>query len=1024
MQNLSLSRNPNLSYVKSQDQNTKPDLQISHDFQNNWWTGLAPDKCPGFDKERNCLVSLPLLNLDICTRQDVLDYFNNSWTLTELLFSGLVSEKAFFNAAYHQLRHPLIFYYGHPAVLYINKLRLAGLLENPVDVYLEKILETGVDEMSWDDMSKNEMLWPKVSEVKSYRQKVYNLISNLILTHPDLMTAGSKKADSKWWALWMGIEHEKIHFETSSVLMRELPHEWVLVPKYFPPISKFSTDKVIKEIKWLNFKESSISWGKEKIQNSYGWDNEYGRRCVNLKEFTVSETQITNLQFYDFVKSGAYIDDQYWEAEGLQWRKFRNVKRPTFWMASGPEGLHEYKLRTIFDVIDMPWDWPVEINYHEAKAYINWFNKRENKNLRFRLLTEAEYQYLISLEKNETVLQSKSYKETKIEKPDYNFNFFNSSPEPVNHKLRGNVWHWLEDQFNPLEGFEVHKFYDDFSTPCFDGKHQMILGGSFISCGHESSRYARFHFRPHFFQHAGFRIAATLDGSADNGAFKFKKDNNYIHQQRKNFLAQMQNESWWRNLDQPLDLKPDQQNTELQTAINFLSDYRIKFKDQNPAGKEHVSLKQAEPKIPYQASADFPMDSSSLKEILKVIFNDLQVFSQLPGHPQYAGYLAGSGNVYSSIADLIASDLNPFSGHYSFAPGLVQLEAEVIKWFLNLFKYSQKESLGFFTSGGSLAILSAISLARYHSGFDYSKLRLYASDQSHHCVPKAMKILGFEDSSYVTIPTNENLEISINDLEIQIQKDIAQGLKPFMIVGTVGTTTSGSVDDLKKIAEVSKRYNLWFHVDGAYGAGFYITEIGKKMLEGIELSDSMSFDPHKSFSIPYGTGLLLVKDKDKLVYKYSGDKKYMPPENIFDDTGLKIDFSEISPELSKPLRGLRLWLPLKVLGLQPFILNLEEKLKLAQFAQDELSKDNRFVICTKARLSLFTFYVNNTSTEISNEKTKKLLEKINSSGKSFFSPSWIKNQFVIRWNLLSHQTHYNDVNKMLLELKELVSYVY
>ena len=136
-QTVSLTRNPNLSAPKV-DRSSPNEVQQK--FGDRWWTGVHPEKCVGFDREKKYLAALPLINLEICTRQDVLDYFDNTWTLTEILFSSLKHESTYVRPPYHQLRHPLAFYYGHPAVLFLNKLRLAGVVDNPVDLYLEKVL--------------------------------------------------------------------------------------------------------------------------------------------------------------------------------------------------------------------------------------------------------------------------------------------------------------------------------------------------------------------------------------------------------------------------------------------------------------------------------------------------------------------------------------------------------------------------------------------------------------------------------------------------------------------------------------------------------------------------------------------------------------------------------------------------------------------------------------------------------------------------------------------------------------------
>ena len=200
-----------------------------------WWTGVAPQACPGWSDTKKHLSSLPLLNLETCTRREVLDYFDNTWTLTEQLFSALQHEASFYLQPYHQLRHPLVFYYGHPASLYINKLRVAGVIDEGIDAHYEVLFETGVDEMSWDDLSQSSVAWPAVREVHAYRQRVYSTVRSLIESHEGLADGHAPiEQSSPLWSLVMSFEHERIHLETSSVLMREMaqpllrrPEGWV-----------------------------------------------------------------------------------------------------------------------------------------------------------------------------------------------------------------------------------------------------------------------------------------------------------------------------------------------------------------------------------------------------------------------------------------------------------------------------------------------------------------------------------------------------------------------------------------------------------------------------------------------------------------------------------------------------------------------------------------------------------------------------------------------------------------------------
>lgn len=399
--------------------------------------------------------------------------------------------------------------------------------------------------MLWDDMHKNDMVWPTVSEVYEYRKDVYDAVAHVIMNHPSLESVDGKgvvvNQDHPMWSLFMGFEHERIHLETSSVLFRETPIELVQRPANWPGLhpSAFEVaQRRSRPIEGVDYPPNemvpvqgkTVELGKPLDFPSYGWDNEYGQRTVTVPDFQASKHMVTNGEFWQFVAEGGYRNREYWCDDGWSWRTHRNMKWPFFWKPAGPAGSHEYVLRTIFEEVPLRWDWPVDVTYYESKAYCRWKQERDGgspTSRPYRVLTEAEHQVIrhdmhnldaarANVEADKVMVTSGSQFARGPTGANLNMAFSSGSPVdafPPSHTGHrdtvGNGWEWTEDHFNPLKNFEAHHVYDDFSTPCFDGKHSMIVGGSFMSTGDEASVFARFHFRPHFLQHSGFRLVAS-----------------------------------------------------------------------------------------------------------------------------------------------------------------------------------------------------------------------------------------------------------------------------------------------------------------------------------------------------------------------------------------------------------------------------------------------------------------------------------------------------------------------------------
>lgn len=424
-------------------------------------------------------------------RAEIKAYFLNTWQTYDALFALINDDDAFYLRP-EALRHPLIFYFGHTATFYINKLMLGKYINSRVNEKLEAICAVGVDEMSWDDLDSRHYDWPEAVEVRDYRKQVSELVCQLI---DDMPLSLPIRQDSLAWIILMGCEHERIHLETSSVIMRMLPLNYLTPNEHWPtcPFSQAAPENTLRPVDG-----KLVEFGKPESHQTYGWDNEYGCAKLDVTSFNASQFLVSNSEFLDFVKAGGYESSKFWTEEGQNWLNYKQAKMPRFWF----EKNGKYFQRNLLDEIELPLDWPVEVNYLEAKAFCNYLAEKTGKHI--RLPSEAEWYCLRDMIPDDIT-------EWKEAQGNINLEYFASST-PVNRfahngffDIVGNVWQWTESPIDGFDGFEVHPLYDDFSTPTFDGKHNLIKGGSWISTGNEAIKYSRYAFRRHFFQHAGFR---------------------------------------------------------------------------------------------------------------------------------------------------------------------------------------------------------------------------------------------------------------------------------------------------------------------------------------------------------------------------------------------------------------------------------------------------------------------------------------------------------------------------------------
>jgi len=444
----------------------------------------------------NFILNHQPLNLQNCSQEEIINYLNSAWQTEDILFKTILKLDTFYLNP-DPLRNPLIFYLGHSAVFYINKLVIVGLLNQGINPYYEKLFEMGVDPETPQELQEAiaSRQWDTVDNIWQYRNQAYQTIINVIENTPLSLPIN---AESPWWAIIMGIEHQRIHVETSSMLIRQLPCE--LIAK--PDISHYATSQgKPPQNEMIKLQGGIITLGNSIENNLYGWDVDFGNREIKVKPFAVNKYMITNSEFLEFVRENGYQNPHYWSESAWNWKENYQVNSPKFWLKKDDQ----YLYRAMFDELELPLDFPVEVNHYEATAYCNYLSQKLARN--FRLITEAEWHF--ASQGNEEI-------------SNYSLNFNYISPHAVGsltqskskfdiYDLRGNIWEWLGDIFTPLANFKPHYLYADYSAPFFDNQHYLLKGGAWATNGYEATSFYRNWFRPYFYQHAGFRLAESID---------------------------------------------------------------------------------------------------------------------------------------------------------------------------------------------------------------------------------------------------------------------------------------------------------------------------------------------------------------------------------------------------------------------------------------------------------------------------------------------------------------------------------
>jgi aromatic-L-amino-acid/L-tryptophan decarboxylase len=457
----------------------------------------------------------------------------------------------------------------------------------------------------------------------------------------------------------------------------------------------------------------------------------------------------------------------------------------------------------------------------------------------------------------------------------------------------------------------------------------------------------------------------------------------------------------------PLDPTPDQMREMGHAALDYLIEFTAS-QDAQPAldveGAIDAARSVREPPPEDGGSFDRLMDQVDL--IAAKAYNTTG--------PGYLPFIPGGGLFAAALGDFMATGINRFVNLWGQGPVGAQIEYNVVRWLCDLFGYGP-ESRGILTTGGSVANLSALVAARKAKlPEDFLSGTLYVSEQVHASNAKAASIAGFPVANVRSVPVTPDLRMDVGALRGMLAADRSDGRTPFFVIASAGTTNTGAIDPIGEIADIAAREDLWLHVDGAYGGFFQLTERGRAAFAGIERADSITLDPHKGLFLPYGTGSLVVRDGARLREAHFVGQHYLqdfPPEDEIPN------FTEYSIELSRDFRGLRVWFPLVLHGVNAFREALDEKLDLARYLYEELSTIPELELFGDPELTVVPFRLR----QGGEEANRRLLDLINASKRVVLSSTLLQGDFTIRACILSHRTHRDRIEECVQIVRRAVA---
>ena len=456
-------------------------------------------------------------------------------------------------------------------------------------------------------------------------------------------------------------------------------------------------------------------------------------------------------------------------------------------------------------------------------------------------------------------------------------------------------------------------------------------------------------------------------------------------------------------------------------AATLVSEYFATIRERPVIAPNHAG------KTKQSVNLELPVEGRPLDQL----FDECRTIMDLSrhnGHPRFFGYVASPSTPIGAYADLIASALNANITCWRSAPGGTEIEQLVVRWLGSLIRYDDN-ARGLLTSGGSMANMIALLIAsRRKGGVAAARkglwnagapMTIYASEEVHMSVPKAADILGFGRDQVRVVACDERQRMRIDDLVTRINADLSNGLRPFCVVASAGTVNTGAVDPLAEIADVAAEFDLWLHVDGAYGAPAAMVQGKAALFAGLERADSVSLDPHKWLYVPVDAGCLLFRNPAAAAAAFSTDEAdYIKVHGLSEDAAFA--YWDYGVELSRRFRALKVWLTLGYYGARRLAEAIGDDISLAAYLGELVSQADDCELLAPVELSICCFrYVRQDTGESElNRLNEQIMAAVQKDGRAYLSNATVNGKFALRTCITNFRTTKADIEQTLAVVRE------